>query len=140
MQKNDEIIVYLVGMKLAAICKVVSDYYYDDTKIWKDGIYPHRVKIEPVKIPNNPIDIKKIYHVYLGYKGSPGGYFGQAIRKLSPNEFSIFQSEFVRMNELVKWDNPSSSQYQEMDDESEVYVFVTGYNEENLRISKKSSF
>lgn len=65
MQKNDEIIVYLVGMKLIAICKVISDYYYDETKIWKDGIYPHRVQIEPVKIPSNPIDIKKIYHVYL---------------------------------------------------------------------------
>jgi predicted RNA-binding protein len=105
MKKNDEIVIYLAGMKLAAICKVSKEYYYDDTKIWQDGIYPHRVQIEPVKIPSTPIDIKKIYHVYLGYKGSPGGYFGQAIRPLPNNEFSIFLSELARnMNELSKWD------------------------------------
>jgi MoxR-like ATPase/predicted RNA-binding protein len=106
MRKNDEILVYLVGMKIAAICKVSSEYYYDDTKIWDGGIYPHRVKIEPIKIPTSPIDIKKLYHVYLGYKGSPGGYFGQAIRPLPDNEFAIFQTELARqMNELAKWNN-----------------------------------
>jgi MoxR-like ATPase/predicted RNA-binding protein len=106
MHKNDEIIVYLVGMKLAGICKVVSDYYYDNTKIWDSDIYPHRVKIEPITILSSPIDIKKTYHVYLRYKGSPGGYFGQAIRPLPDNEFSIFQSKVaLNMNELAKWNN-----------------------------------
>jgi predicted RNA-binding protein len=111
MRKNDEILVYLVGKKLAASCKVSSEYFYDDTKIWDDGIYPHRVKIEPIKIPTSPIDIKKTYHVYLGYKGSSGGYFGQAIRPLPDNEFSIFQSELaLHTNELAKWDNNELSQ------------------------------
>ncbi len=97
MKKGDEIVIYLTGMKLAGICKVVSDYFYDDTRLWDDGIYPHRIRIEPLLIPTYPIDTKKLYNVYLKYKGASGGYFGQAIRQLPSDEFSIFQSEIQRV-------------------------------------------
>jgi MoxR-like ATPase len=133
MQKNDEIIVHLEKMKLAAICKVSSDYYYDETKIWEDGIYPHRIKIEPVKIPANPIDIKKTYDIYFGYKGSPGGYFRRAIRPLPDKEFSIFQSELARnMNELHRWNKTKSDLEIER---SEPTIFVTGYHYANVKHS-----
>jgi predicted RNA-binding protein len=124
---NDEIVVYTVGMKLAAICRVSSKYYFDETKIWEDGIYPHRVKIEPILIPTDPCDIKKLYSVYLGYKGTPDGYFGQAIRPISMNEFSIFQSELARsMNELIKWDGRA--------DKSDFALEVKSYLEKKFSI------
>lgn len=138
MQKNDEIVVYLIGMKLAALCLVVSEYYYDETKIWDNGVYPHRVKIEPILIPINPVDIKKLYNIYLRYKGSSGGYFGQSIRPLPLNEYSIFQSEFARVTDkLVKWDNVDENRKEAQEDRNKSNVFVTGYDEENLLISKR---
>jgi len=153
MKKGDEIVIYLTGMKLAGICKIVSDYFYDDTRLWDDGVYPHRIRIEPFLIPTYPIDSKKLYNVYFKYKGSPGGYFGQAIRKLPSEEYSIFQSEILRaMDKLTSWKQGNDREdFDEDEDEDEDepensigrtvnhYVFVTGYDEENLRISKKSN-
>ena len=104
---GDHVLFYLTGMKIAAICRVVKEYFYDDKKIVSDGVYPHRFGIEPIKIPKNPIDIKSLYDIYLKYKGAAGGYFGQTIRPLSDEEFSIFQSELARsMGELTDWNKP----------------------------------
>jgi MoxR-like ATPase/predicted RNA-binding protein len=110
VKQGDEFLIYLIGMKIVAICKVLSDYYYEETNLWKNGIFPHRVRIEPVNIPKEPVDIKKLYETYFRYKGKSGGYFGQAIRPLPVNEFSIFQSEVARsMNELTEWNKSSSA-------------------------------
>ena len=75
-------------MRIAGICEITEGYYFDDSKIWKDGIYPHRIKIKPLIIPKHPIHIS----FYFRYKGKAGGYFGQAIRILPEEEFSIFQT------------------------------------------------
>jgi hypothetical protein len=57
---GDSVLFYLTGMKIAGICKVVKEYYYDNTKVVKDGIYPHRFGIEPIKKPKIPVDVRKL--------------------------------------------------------------------------------
>ena len=139
VKQGDEFLIYLKGMKIAGICKVLSDYYYEESHMWNDGVFPHRVRIEPVKVPQTSIDIKKLYDTYFRYKGTPGGYFGQAIRPIPDNEFSIFQSDLVKnMNELIELaynsDSPPPISETHI---NEPMIFVTGYDERNLDISKK---
>ena len=43
-------------MKIAGICKVLSDYYYDESRLWKDGA-SSQSRIEPVYVPETSVDI-----------------------------------------------------------------------------------
>ena len=113
--------------------KKVKEYFYDDHKIVNDGVYPHRIGIAPVKIPNNTIDIKQVYDIYFKYKGAAAGYFGQTIRPLPDEEFSIFQSELARnMNELSKWNEAHPAPKTSV---NEPIIFVTGYHYANVKHS-----
>lgn len=95
MKVGDQILIHLTENKTAGICKVTREYFEDNSKIWPDGeIYQHRIGIEPSKILPNPIDGKYSYDKYLREKhGNPRGYFGNAIREISDDEFSIFESD-----------------------------------------------
>jgi len=101
VRSGDLLVVYLKKMKMAGICKITGEYFYDKTKVWQDGVYPHRISIIKHKVPNHPVDIRKLYNDSIKPKllakgdnrGTPGGYFGQAIRPLPGDEFSIYESE-----------------------------------------------
>lgn len=95
MKTGDEILIHLTENKTAGICKVTREYFEDNSKIWPDGeIYRHRIGIEPLKIPPNPIGGKLSYDKNLRTEhGSPRGYFGNAIREIPDHEFSIFESD-----------------------------------------------
>jgi|GEM_PF-5976199 len=54
---GDVIVFYKAKEGFAGIWKVVKPYYRDTSKIWDDGVYPNRVKIEPV------IDLKPSQYV-----------------------------------------------------------------------------
>ena len=46
---GDKIIFYATGIgKFAGIFEIVDSIYEDHKQIWKDDIYPYRVKIEPI--------------------------------------------------------------------------------------------
>lgn len=98
---GDHLVVYLKEMKMAGICKVTREYFYDESEVWHDRIYPHRIGITKYKMPNQPIDIRKLYDDGIKPKllskgdnrGTPGGYFGQGIRPLPMDEYSTFESE-----------------------------------------------
>jgi hypothetical protein len=67
--------------------------------VWHgDEIYRHRIGIEPLKLPPFPIDAKYSYDKYLlAEHGNPRGYFGNAIREIPGDEFSIFESDIDRL-------------------------------------------
>jgi hypothetical protein len=39
------------------IAKINSDYIYDEKIIWKDKVYPHRFRIEVLKMTTNPLSL-----------------------------------------------------------------------------------
>ena len=95
---GDQILIHLTENRTAGICKVVREYFEDDSKVWEsDDVYRHRIGIEPLKLPPFPIDAKYSYDKYLQAEhGNPRGYFGNAIREIPDNEFSIFESDIDR--------------------------------------------
>lgn len=116
--------VYVKQMKIAGIFQITKEYFYDSTMIWKNGLFPHRVGFQPKpsKVPPNAIDIRSLYNSYFkSIKGSSRGYFGMGIRRLPDKEFSVFETE-VDKNIMGR---------------TETQVFLTGYPEKNLEISKK---
>lgn len=91
---GDKVVVYIKPMKIAGIFEVSREYYYDDSEVWKDGLFPHRIGfIRPEKILHEPIDIRSMYNTLLKpKKGSPRGYFGMGIRRLPETEYKLFES------------------------------------------------
>lgn len=96
IKSGDHVLIYLAGMKIAAICKVVKEYFYDENKIVNDGIYPHRIGIEPIKKPKSPLDVRRIYDTYFTYKGKSAGYFGQTIRNVALDESKVIAPSDIR--------------------------------------------
>jgi predicted RNA-binding protein len=66
MKIGDQILIHLTENKTAGICKIVREYFEDNSKMWHgDEIYRNRIGIEPLKLPPHPIDGKFAYDKYL---------------------------------------------------------------------------
>jgi len=52
-EQGDELIFYVIGKKLGGAFKVISNVYKDENKIFNGGLFPFRINIEPIKIPNS---------------------------------------------------------------------------------------
>lgn len=126
---GDKVLGYIHGTKIVGIFEITSPPYHDESKLWNDGLYPNRVKIRGLVVPKQPLIIKELYRIYLGFIGDSGGYFGQSLRILPDEEFAIFQAELYRnLNQLTPYDgNASKERFQ---------VFITSYPEKNLVTSK----
>jgi len=49
IEPGDKIFAYLPGEKaIAGMFTAASSYIYDETPIWPDGAYPHRLRVQPV--------------------------------------------------------------------------------------------
>jgi len=87
---GDEILVHLDHMRSGGIVKVSSAVYYDETRIWPDRVYPHRIRFGPVLIPSEAVDIRDFYGQNLSAK-DPRGYFRSTMRSLPKEEFTLFR-------------------------------------------------
>jgi hypothetical protein len=48
---GDRIAVYLSGEKvIAGLFRATSGYMHDGTPLWPDGVYPHRIRVEPISL------------------------------------------------------------------------------------------
>jgi len=43
--------------KIWAVAKVEGDYFFSETRIWPDKIYPHRFKVSLLKFVKHPIEL-----------------------------------------------------------------------------------
>ena len=61
IKENDYVVVYVKKpvSSLTGILKVISNYV-DRKSLFKGGNYPYRLKLSPIKILDNPINIKTI--------------------------------------------------------------------------------
>lgn len=133
MKRGDEMVVYIRTIKVAGIFKMTRDYYYDATKKWKDGMFPHRIGFSPTeKVPISFIDIRTMFYEYIkpiitrrSKEGSPRGYFGMGIRPLPQEEFDLFEREIMKYTERANANGHSTHHH-----------YVTGYDSDNLQISK----
>jgi hypothetical protein len=89
---GDELLVHLVGMRTAGIFRVSQSYFHSEERIWLDGVYPHRVRFEPLIVPAEPVDIREFYYPVFMFQ--PRGYFRSAFREMPDDQFQLF-SEFL---------------------------------------------
>jgi predicted RNA-binding protein len=93
---GDVIVFYKAKEGFAGIWKVVKPYYRDTSKIWDDGVYPNRVKIEPVIAlkPSQYVDartmvddLKMVTHpLYYGLA------FRQNLADIPPEDYELIKS------------------------------------------------
>jgi predicted RNA-binding protein len=134
LRKGDYLMVFVGKMKLAGIYNVSRECFHDTSNVWAKAKYPHRIEISPFKVPSEPLNIRDVFNkrvrpvllVKGNNRGTAKGYFGQGLRSLPENEFSIFESEIdkslenkpmvnkrqgnISYNELVKYLNENRMQ------------------------------
>ena len=94
---GDEMLVHIVGMRSAGIVKASSQAYYDDTPIWSDGVYPHRIRFDSVFVPPEPRDVREFY--YNNFALKPQFYFRRSMREVPKGEFELFR-EFLEKDSI----------------------------------------
>jgi len=58
---GDKLVMYVIGeKKIKGIYEVVSEPYREETEIFTGGIFPNRVRIRPLKLSDEGIDIKEL--------------------------------------------------------------------------------
>jgi len=89
MRKRDKIIFYLTSDKsFRAICEVTKEYFVDHSFIWEADDYPHRIGIEPLSVPQEPLALKKAREI--AEHPDLGGSFGRcSVVQLKPEDFNI---------------------------------------------------
>lgn len=97
-QVDDDLLVYVVGMKCAGIFRVAKPYFFDTNPIWADDIYPHRILFDPALTRAEPVDIKQFYYSFFPSL-SPAGYFRTPFRELPDDEFELFR-EFLERGKV----------------------------------------
>lgn len=86
VQSGDEMLVHISGMRTAGIIRATSRAFYDTAKLWNDGVYPYRIKFEPILILPELRDVRDFYESNFPTKDARG-YFGRSMRFMPKNEF-----------------------------------------------------
>jgi hypothetical protein len=95
---DDDLLIYIVGMKCAGIFKVIKPYFNDQKLIWPDDVYPHRINFEPSLGPPEPVDIKQFYYAFF-QASSPAGYFRTQFREMPDGDYELF-ADFLRSGKV----------------------------------------
>ena len=103
---GDILVFYKAKYGFAGIWKIVKPYYRETSKVWEDGIYPNRVKIEPV-VALNPDeyvdarsmvdDLKMVKHpLYYGLA------FRQNLADISQDDYELIKSKLEEAKKTAK--------------------------------------
>lgn len=110
MAVGDILVFYKAKEGFAGIWKVASEQYKDNSKIWEDGVYPDRVKIEPViqLKPGQYVDAKTMvedlemvtHPLYWGMT------FRENLKEISPKDYKLIKSKLEKVATQEKpWQN-----------------------------------
>lgn len=61
ISKGAQVFLHCNG-KIWGKAKVCSEYFFDQTDIWQDKVYPHRYKITDIKLTSDPIELVNGYY------------------------------------------------------------------------------
>ena len=93
---GDRIVFHIrVEQRLVAICDCLSGYFYDDTSIWPDEAYPHRIRT--AILAQGDVDYRRIRNrLELTNKGKipPGGELRGGCREISDADYRLIESSF----------------------------------------------
>ena len=92
VKPGDKLVMYVIGEKrIKGIYEVISEPYRDETEIFKGGVFPNRVKLKPVKLNDEGIDIRNLVPKLRIFKRKDrfwaGVLRGKAMVELSEEDF-----------------------------------------------------
>ena len=103
VKKGDYVIYYIGGgvSKFLGIFIATSDYFYDDSRVWKDDVYPRRAKLKPILLAENTdecvsAEIIKEQLDFITNKDSWGMSFIRPIRTISKKDFDFIKNELEK--------------------------------------------
>ncbi len=100
--KNYIIVVYIIK----PLCSIVGMFgvvenYTDSKSLFKGGLYPYRLKLTPIKVLKNPVNIKTLINRLIFIKNKKkwnGHFFGvKGVRKLVKKDFETIK-EVINAN------------------------------------------
>lgn len=90
----DGIIIFYIKSekKFGVVCRVTSNVFYDNSHVWRDGIYPYRIQIEPLFSPQYPKEIDQNLIEDLDFMTRKDNRWGcvlqRSMLKIPENDFS----------------------------------------------------
>jgi len=104
-QPDDPFIAYVKGESIfTGIGKLTSSYYHSTEQEWKDGLYPHRVKLEINLDFDNGVDVRSLIDK-LGFitdKSHWFVFFRGGVKKIPYSDFEIIKASIEKQKEKSK--------------------------------------
>ena len=104
-QPDDPIAAYIKGESIfAGIGKLASPYYYDTERIWGEGIYPHRVKIDIDLDFDNAVDVRSLIDSldFITDKTHWSVRFRGGVVKIPYADYEIIRASIEKQKEKTK--------------------------------------
>jgi len=96
---GDPCVAYVRGEStFAGLGKITKGYYYDDSKIWEEGTFPHRVGIEVKLDFDNGVDVRSLVNS-LGFitdKSHWPVFFRRGVARIPYADYEIIKSALER--------------------------------------------
>jgi len=90
---GDKLVMYLKGeKKIMGVFEVVSNPFYDESKVFLGDVFPHRVRVKPVLLSERGVEIKRLLdklEIFRGKKKWVGVIQGKAMVPISENDYAI---------------------------------------------------
>ena len=96
---EDSCVAYVRGEStFAGLGKVTKGYYYDDSKIWKEGVFPHRVGIEVKLDFDNGVDVRSLVNSleFITDKSHWPVFFRRGVARIPYSDYEIIKSAIER--------------------------------------------
>ena len=104
VKKGDKLVMYVIReKKIKGIFEAVSDPYVDEKEIFSGGVYPNRVKLKPVKLSDDGVDILELVPKLDVFKRKDnkwvGTIVGKAMVELSEKDYKMIEERLTRSEE-----------------------------------------
>lgn len=90
VEVGDYILFYVRGMTVAGFVRVTKPYFYNEERIWKDDVYPHRISFESELVLEERVNVTQFFYSFFPSM-APSGYFRKAFRRLPEDQFDLFR-------------------------------------------------
>lgn len=132
---EDPCVAYVRGeVTFAGLGKVVKGYYYDDSKIWEEGLFPYRVEIDIKLDFENSVDVRSLVNS-LGFitdKSHWPVFFRGGVAKIPYSDFEIIKSAIERRQLGVRVGKPPKVEEEPAKDVREVILKLPELSSKSL--------
>lgn len=94
-QPGEACVAYVSGESVfAGVGRITSTYYYDETSIFEDGIFPHRVGIEVALDFDTTVDVRSLVDMldFVTDKAHWSVFFRGGVARIPLSDFQIIES------------------------------------------------